>query len=336
MRTRAPSTTFGGHSGGGTPLPIPNREVKPASADGTRGASPRESRSPPNSLKAPTGAFAVRGHPLVHAARSLSRQSGSRLAAGWTRSSTGGWVTNRLATPSSSERVDRVERLGRGLARNSTSSPACSRRISASASAVRRAAHARGDPVRLELALRREKQVDERRPRSGRARTGARARASRRTGSSRRAARQRRPRRVCTIMSRLPDVRELVSEHRLDLGGRRRRRAGADSVTAIAERAPSAGGERERGAVSITYSAAWRSRRGARAARPSRGRPAPRPSSSSRAPTIPSTTRSATSSGGRDEQPEKTKQRDDAGVAERRSRSAPRTATQAGQRAATP
>src|SRR5262245_29832710 len=38
---------LGGHSGGGTPLPIPNREVKPASADGTRGASPRESRTPP-------------------------------------------------------------------------------------------------------------------------------------------------------------------------------------------------------------------------------------------------------------------------------------------------
>src|SRR5581483_12339160 len=30
-----------------TPLPIPNREVKPASADGTRDASPRESRTPP-------------------------------------------------------------------------------------------------------------------------------------------------------------------------------------------------------------------------------------------------------------------------------------------------
>ena len=39
---------LGGHSGGDTPLPIPNREVKPASADGTRGASPRESRTPPS------------------------------------------------------------------------------------------------------------------------------------------------------------------------------------------------------------------------------------------------------------------------------------------------
>jgi RimJ/RimL family protein N-acetyltransferase len=41
-------TSFGGHSGGGTPLPIPNREVKPVSADGTRRATSRESRSPPN------------------------------------------------------------------------------------------------------------------------------------------------------------------------------------------------------------------------------------------------------------------------------------------------
>jgi hypothetical protein len=37
----------GGHSGGETPLPIPNREVKPASADGTRRATSRESRTPP-------------------------------------------------------------------------------------------------------------------------------------------------------------------------------------------------------------------------------------------------------------------------------------------------
>src|SRR3990170_3834700 len=40
--------TLGGHSGGDTPLPFPNREVKPASADGTWGASPRESRTPPS------------------------------------------------------------------------------------------------------------------------------------------------------------------------------------------------------------------------------------------------------------------------------------------------
>ena len=37
----------GGHGGRVTPVPIPNTEVKPASADGTWGASPRESRTPP-------------------------------------------------------------------------------------------------------------------------------------------------------------------------------------------------------------------------------------------------------------------------------------------------
>src|SRR4051795_3849551 len=41
---------FGGHTGGETPLPISNREVKPARADGTRRATSRESRSPPISL----------------------------------------------------------------------------------------------------------------------------------------------------------------------------------------------------------------------------------------------------------------------------------------------
>src|SRR6266550_4261557 len=41
---------FGGHSGGETPLPIPNREVKPTCADGTRRATSRESRSPPISF----------------------------------------------------------------------------------------------------------------------------------------------------------------------------------------------------------------------------------------------------------------------------------------------
>src|SRR5947209_19762836 len=37
----------GGHSGRVTPVPIPNTEVKPASADGTWGLLPWESRSPP-------------------------------------------------------------------------------------------------------------------------------------------------------------------------------------------------------------------------------------------------------------------------------------------------
>jgi hypothetical protein len=39
---------FGGHSGGVTPVPIPNTEVKPTSADGTWEETPRESRTPPD------------------------------------------------------------------------------------------------------------------------------------------------------------------------------------------------------------------------------------------------------------------------------------------------
>src|SRR5436190_20513852 len=38
---------FGGHSEGETPLPIPNRAVKPLRADGTWWATAWESRSPP-------------------------------------------------------------------------------------------------------------------------------------------------------------------------------------------------------------------------------------------------------------------------------------------------
>jgi hypothetical protein len=41
------SQPFGGDSEGDTPLPIPNREVKPLSADGTWASRPWESRSPP-------------------------------------------------------------------------------------------------------------------------------------------------------------------------------------------------------------------------------------------------------------------------------------------------
>ena len=43
----AGSTVFGGNSEGDTPLPIPNRAVKPLSADGTWWETAWESRSPP-------------------------------------------------------------------------------------------------------------------------------------------------------------------------------------------------------------------------------------------------------------------------------------------------
>src|SRR5215216_5970552 len=42
----------GGHGEGETPLPIPNRAVKPLSADGTWPARARESRTPPESFGA--------------------------------------------------------------------------------------------------------------------------------------------------------------------------------------------------------------------------------------------------------------------------------------------
>src|SRR6187549_3555674 len=46
-RKRPVSQTFGGYCERETPLPIPNREVKPLSADGTWPARAWESRSPP-------------------------------------------------------------------------------------------------------------------------------------------------------------------------------------------------------------------------------------------------------------------------------------------------
>src|SRR5439155_20821566 len=105
----------GGHSGGGTPLPIPNREVKPASADGTRGASPRESRSPPNlSRRAPAlsaedrvGAFVVSGGAqLVAPVRVERTQPLHSICDRRMRD-------EERSHPLLEERVDRVQRLGR-------------------------------------------------------------------------------------------------------------------------------------------------------------------------------------------------------------------------------
>jgi hypothetical protein len=44
----------GGHRGGVTPVPIPNTEVKPSTADGTAGAGLWESRSLPGIYRSPT------------------------------------------------------------------------------------------------------------------------------------------------------------------------------------------------------------------------------------------------------------------------------------------
>ena len=47
------SIIFGDHSDRVTPVPIPNTEVKPVSADGTWGEAPWESRTSPDFLKKP-------------------------------------------------------------------------------------------------------------------------------------------------------------------------------------------------------------------------------------------------------------------------------------------
>ena len=46
---------YGGDSNGDTPVPIPNTEVKPISADGTWGATPWESRTLPTFNEEPLG-----------------------------------------------------------------------------------------------------------------------------------------------------------------------------------------------------------------------------------------------------------------------------------------
>src|ERR671936_679333 len=58
----------GGYGEGETPLPIPNREVKPLSADGTWPARARESRTPPvipRTGRLLGGPFAVCGGPVA-------------------------------------------------------------------------------------------------------------------------------------------------------------------------------------------------------------------------------------------------------------------------------
>src|SRR5437773_1286360 len=103
-----PLTISGGHSGGGTPLPIPNRAVKPASADGTRRATSRESRTPPDYFqkgrrKRP---FVVLGRPqLLAPVRVEIAQPADALADRRMRH-------EQLRQAFFRERVDRVQRLG--------------------------------------------------------------------------------------------------------------------------------------------------------------------------------------------------------------------------------
>ena len=110
---------FGGHSGGETPLPIPNREVKPASADGTRRATSRESRSPPNYLRRAGRWPASLVFGATAARTFVTRRAASRASPGRARAAVArarrqaGASTNSAARPFLGERVDRVERLRR-------------------------------------------------------------------------------------------------------------------------------------------------------------------------------------------------------------------------------
>ena len=61
MRWHPLTTDFGGHGDRVTPVPIPNTEVKPVSADGTWGLTPWESRTPPDfARRAPPAGGALR------------------------------------------------------------------------------------------------------------------------------------------------------------------------------------------------------------------------------------------------------------------------------------
>ena len=78
------TTDFGGHSGGVTPVPIPNTEVKPTSADGTWEETPWESRSPPDfsAERGPSGprsSFSCPVHSVRYAPAMASRPASSPL-----------------------------------------------------------------------------------------------------------------------------------------------------------------------------------------------------------------------------------------------------------------
>ena len=128
-----------------------------------------------------------------YAARSFSRQSGSSSLSAWIRSASGGCVLNSAARPSSAKGSTVYSGSVAGLARNCSSSLACSRRSSASASpwgVSQTRAAARSAP-----ALGAERAGRAPRPtRPVRGRTAACARASRRCGSARSGSRRSRPR----------------------------------------------------------------------------------------------------------------------------------------------
>ena len=140
MRLGAPDS-FGGHSGGGTPLPIPNREVKPVSADGTRRATSRESRSPPIFFESgPTGPFS-----WIYAASTRSFQSGSSTRSG-----------DALGRVGASRRAPQAPRLRTGSRHRAAPTRDCRRRRRARSPARDGAAH-RPEPCGDSLSSRRQR-----------------------------------------------------------------------------------------------------------------------------------------------------------------------------------
>src|SRR5437773_4929486 len=147
-----PLTISGGYSGGGTPLPIPNRAVKPASADGTRRATSRESRSPPTSLnKGP-----LRSGPLHSCRPKLVAPVGVELAQ--PADALGDrWMRHEQAGDALlCKGVERVEGLGRRVGAELDQLGGLLEADQRVREAVRGTAERRCGAVGLELSLRRE------------------------------------------------------------------------------------------------------------------------------------------------------------------------------------
>ena len=140
----------GGHSGGVTPVPIPNTEVKTACADGTWGKTPWESRSPPEliSIRSPlAGASVVFG-------RSIARMPDQRPR----RPSTRGAGSHGGAAPRSPRRVDKPS--------TTTSNGS---RSSSEASPKRRSSTSSADQSRRKAPRQKPDRSDSRRSATGRA-----------------------------------------------------------------------------------------------------------------------------------------------------------------------
>ena len=209
---------LGGHSGGETPLPIPNREVKPASADGTRRAISRESRTPPIFFQGPAkGPFLGR----LGRRASFSRQAGSSSRSRRTRSPSGGCVTKSAASPSSANGFDRVERLGRRARLEGDEPHRLLEPEQRVGEAVRRVAELGRVAVGLVLAVRREQRGGRTTPRAARARRGSRAGSSRRSARSSMIAAATTAATVWVEDVAVAQVGDLVRDDPLELRGRR-------------------------------------------------------------------------------------------------------------------